>query len=328
MRRALAVLWCALVAVALAAEAPAPAPSPRGAPQNTRTSDTRDGSDALTAAQRDLELIKATREPAAPIAGAWPGIAAPEWPHGPVTAPLPRPAPNPQAAGAAQKRSAHWLVEAMERKLEEHGAKAQPEKHRGRARDDRTSAADSATEQEIADAADRGLPGENREREAGKSEAPGGAVDEPERKPEQAPNPFAPYLAGWMTPADYALLKPVVEAANGADLRAGGSANAAGTASFSFQPGPSAAPSGLPRAPAPENPFLQAMAPVSASFTVGAVAASGAGAAPANPAPAAVIFTPAIEPAAPPPTPAAKATQPDFVKPQSDEKYFKPLRRF
>jgi hypothetical protein len=328
MCRALGVLGSALVAVTLAAEEPAPAPAPRAAPENTRTSETRAGSRGLAATERDLELIKATREPAASIAGAWPGIAAPEWPHGPATAPLPRPAPAPKAAGAAQKKSAHWLVKTMERKPEEHGAKAEPEKHRGHARDDHTPAAEFATGQEIADVAGGGFAGENREREAGKRDARGVTVEAREGKPEPAPNPFAPYLAGWMTPADYALLKPVLEAANGADLGAGGAANAANAASFSFLPGPSAAPSGPPRDTAPENPFLQAMAAVSASVTVGAVGPSGAGAAPANPAPAAVIFTPAIEPAPPLPTPAAKATQPDFVKPQSDEKYFKPLRRF
>jgi hypothetical protein len=164
------------------------------------------------------------------------------------------------------------------------------------------------------------------------ADAASDAAQEGERKvPTTAvANPLESYLGGWMTPQDYALLKPslaqgalpgggrdpmspnALQSANGALPGIGGTGAALGI---------SAPAAGLPAPKAKENPFLQALVTPAPAVPVPAF---GAAMPPA---------TPAVKPlatAAPPPPPIepAKSKIPDFAKPAEDEKYFKQLKRF
>ena len=78
MRRARGIFVVA-IAVALHAGEEKPPASITG---TTRPAAAADAGTALDAAKRDLDLIKASREPGPPAADALPKFATPEWQHG------------------------------------------------------------------------------------------------------------------------------------------------------------------------------------------------------------------------------------------------------
>jgi hypothetical protein len=150
---------------------------------------------------------------------------------------------------------------------------------------------------------DKGLP---KGREAEKTQPP--------------PNPLNAFLADWMTPKDYALLKPGLQSSGTSTvaLPAGPKVSIAQPGSALF--GNQASLLSSEASPAPvtkptENPYLQALNEPAPVVTVPPTP-------PANPVPA-----PAVAPALPvPPQPQSKI--PEFAKPATDNKLFKPLKRF
>ena len=131
-----------------------------------------------------------------------------------------------------------------------------------------------------------------------------------------------------MTPHDYALLKPGLEQAIGAqiDTRTNAPSSSA-TISLPLLPGTNAtfgSVSPVPVSPvqtAPrENPYLTALSPAPAIPAPNPTSVSTLPSLPA-----ASALPPFLGAPQPPP---AKSAVPDFVKPATDEKYFKQLKRF
>ena len=145
---------------------------------------------------------------------------------------------------------------------------------------------------------------------------------------ESPPNPLTQFLAGWMTPQDYALLKPGLQPSDTAKMLPQTESMAAPATSMSVSiilgtelanSTSTSERSMVGAATQLENPYLQMLsdpAPL-AVFTppVQPIAST------AGPSPAPMIFVPA-------PAPAPPAKIPEFAKPPDDNKYFKPLKRF
>lgn len=208
----------------------------------------------------------------------------------------------------------YWLVEAME--------KNSPSK-KGQEREGPVKADEL-----------RLLPDSQKGTEAGGFAAVSAEATTPVEKDRKAieppPNPLNQFLASWMTPQDYALLKPGLETSSNtgplAPTEAMLSVPSPAEISVATRSDLEASVRGADRsllAPArpTENPYLQAFnEPVPfAGFTPPLPPI----AAPSAPSPAPTIFVP---PATPLPPPQSKV--PDFAKPAVDDKYFKPLKRF
>jgi hypothetical protein len=154
-------------------------------------------------------------------------------------------------------------------------------------------------------AREKGLPAKGREAQKG----------------EPPPNPLNAFLADWMTAKDYALLKPGLQSSGTTTvaLPVGPKVSIAqpGSALFGTQASLLAAePSPVPVAKPTENPYLQALNEPAPVVTV-----------PLTPPAVPAAPSPAIAPALPiPPQPQSKI--PEFAKPATDSKLFKPLKRF
>lgn len=263
--------------------------------------------DVIAAAKRDLETIKAVRGAAAEaqrVEG--PHFAVPEMQLG--TGASPRAGAQ---AGIPKTKSPNWLLDAMAKKSD--GKQG-----------DSSKSIERESENTVRDSVET-LGGDDK----AKRES---AADH-ERRDQTAgagarANPLAAYMAGWMTPQDYKLLKPtmgptdaamtsgVTEAA-GQNLFSVGSGEPRRGADRSFDGKPGRTPDNTPR----ENPFLQALAapvPTASRLNV------PTGQAP-TPTPATTKST-ASTPTSPPLT--LQTVTPSFVKPQDDTKYFKPLKKF
>lgn len=270
----------------------------------------------IAGARRDFDTVKAARDPASQPKGAVPRVGVPEMhtesPSGPRKQ-------QKSQTGALEKKSSNWLVDAME--------KSDPRRKAASENGAREKSQDSTRGKE-AEGIDL-LAGQQTEERSARDEKI--AADERERKEERTVvNPLNQYLDSWMTPKDYALLKPGLEAAakpsdaGVVGLAAPGAPPAQlGVGDPGMRAAVAAAPAGPAQTPR-ENPYLQAMAPPPP---------------PANPAP---VFTPPPSMAAaprppqgvlaplPPPAPVqtGKPQMPDFARPAADDKYFKPLKRF
>lgn len=264
--------------------------------------------DAVAAAKRDLEAIKALRSGIEQPRADLPRFSAPEFPSG-VGAPQRATPTDPNTP----KKSANWLVEAMMKKPARSGD----------ARDRRPGDSAEAGEKDDQRALDPFAKPD------AKDKAP---ADDPAQRrtprtkaEEAALNPLASYMANWMSLQDYKLLQP------GLGMEGGAGGVARGDAPSTFTPVPSGSTDaasalnfGRPQpsranTPARENPFLQAMvtpAPVPV----------GPGLAGVAPTPPPQLKTP--PPAPQPEPPPQKSATPSFVKPNDDAKYFKPLKRF
>lgn len=265
--------------------------------------------DAIAIARREFEAVKSARNPALPAKGDFPRLTVPELRSAPPPAPW-----TPPKTPAPEKKSANWLVDAMEKSADARKDRERnggsPERDQGRTRE---------------------LPGPEKDRDDADGSEPRRASDsntERERKAENAvANPLAGYLGAWMTPQDYALLKPGIDQAFG--NAAGNSGNvlaspADPTTAFAL-PGNAgigganqAGPRGAPTTPR-ENPYLAMLNPPVPAATPAPVTA--------NALPPPVAPSRAL-PAPPAPVPAVKSSIPDFAKPATDEKYFKQLKRF
>ena len=150
-----------------------------------------------------------------------------------------------------------------------------------------------------------------------------------------ASNPLTPFLGDWMTPRDYALLRPSLEKASPGGGVGSGDARFSlpGAADFAIESSLNRGiPGGLTTAtpiridpPPGANPFLESLnrieiappAQVAPSPGLPGVALIPRSAAQSGPAPASAGVSAPVRPSVP-----------DFPKPLHDEKYFKQLKRF
>lgn len=308
----LAVTVLATCIVAFAAE-PAPAE-----PAPVTRKETPPG-EALDAARRDFQTLKATRDPAQQQKAALPKLGMPSMSTG-VVEPQPIGPLRPEPATPPGGKSPNWLVDAMN-KSEREAAGRHGDRRPDRGLEDFRGdpAMLRARERAPAGREDSRLPSVG-----GKSQGVG--VDD-------ARNPFSRYLGDWMTPRDYAVLKPALDVPM--DSRTGAEGRSPPPLPMSPLPVGITTPDasrGLPAAKlaaAPrENPYLQAPPPV-ASAAVTPPRTTGNAASPA------ASFTPGVPVARPAatvapaaPQPATRSQIPDFLKPARDEKYFKQLKRF
>jgi hypothetical protein len=304
-----------LALVLLAAAASVAGPGVRGAEaEQARPEPVPD--DAMAVAKREFEAVKAARgDSGLPLRNDLPRFSTPEMPVATGTGiPVVRP-PTPPSA-----RASNWLLDAMEK----------PDGKDARFRERRGS-----------DAAASNAPAQTR-----LSDAAAGFTGTNGATPGEAGNPLARYLAGWMTPQDYTLLKPGISRSTpGAGIptltagsvpspgAASGSASEIGSTTLGLEAFPQRR--GVTRAPR-ENPYLAGLGvtPV-ISFLNGSSSAAAVGIprAPtgasgrtdASPGAGTTPSLLAPIPVLPPPPP---SRIPDFAKPATDEKLFKPLKRF
>jgi hypothetical protein len=254
--------------------------------------------DPVVAAKRELDALKAARNAGASAQeGNISNLGVPDI-HAPESM-APRAKPE---AELLQKKTDNWLVDAM--KQTDRAAK-------NRDRRERTGDGKDDEKRSHTDAA--------RGQSAPAEQSPG------TRTAIAVVNPFARYLADWMTPQDYAVLRSAVDrndpsrgsvqsdpSQSGAlptemTPLFGGDLASFGASSENRQPATST-----------ENPYLSALTmPAVPQTFVPPVPA------PASPSTGPVLLAP-VAPAEPP----SKSTIPDFAKPSGDEKYFKQLKRF
>lgn len=297
------VFLVALIGAAHAAESEDRIVPVTRAPDNT----------AISAAKPEFDSIKSSRDPALQQKGDVPRLSVPEMPAASA------PGWTPPSKAIQEKKSSNWLVDAMEKQDADRKARNRGDKS-DRDRDSPSRNTGDPLRDELK------ARGEVQTGEA----RPGQTPDDERRSPSTAVNnPLTGFLGGWMTPQDYALLKPGLDkmalpvgerdAVNPAALRLPGTSLPGTTG-----PDGSLANGVSPLLPSKtkENPFLQALAspPVA---PLGAASNSAAAAMLPPPKPVVTALPPPPPPIEPP-----KSQLPDFVKPAQDEKYFKPLKRF
>jgi hypothetical protein len=272
--------------------------------------------DAIARAKKDFEAVKSTRNPALQPRGEMLRMSMPEWstlsPGISVGTPQKKPAP--------ETKSSNWLVDAMEKTSKARNVRGQGGDRRDQ---QRASGADSLDRgREAIETPDEQRSRDGRNREDKESKSPAGAV-----------NPLARFLGEWMTPNDYALLKPGLIESLGArgDIKAMMTSNGLGSVG-SISPGTagdpalgslsSSRPATFLPPPPRENPFLQSLGTTEPGAQIFAAK------------PNVVTLPPTSQPARPPvsisppvnPPPTSKI--PEFGKPAGDDKYFKQLKRF
>jgi hypothetical protein len=273
--------------------------------------------DAIAIAKREFEAVKSARDAGMQPKGGLPSLAVPE-----LQAPASGTTWMPPKTIAPPKKSTHWLVDAMEKKSD--ARKDSRREQTDREHELRTDATESDLTESLAD--DKSAAGRK-----------GAASPDSERKSKPSVvNPLTQYLGDWMRPQDYALLKPGLEqslAGAGSTTRDGnfgysalntnsGTLTANVEATLGLGASNAVAPA-LATAPH-ENPYLQLLNPSAASAPTAASPLMNIAPAPAPSSPSTMSASLALP--APPPPP--KSRMPEFVKPATDEKYFKPLKRF
>ena len=265
---------------------------------------------AIAAAKKDFDTVKIGRDAALQTPGDLPRVAMPEWqgasPTGSVKAPAKSPTHEP--------KSANWLIDAMEKQARERDHRsADHDRQHG-------SVANMRSDLESVDRPDSRRVGQ-----------PGDTSEERRKDATEIANPFSRHLADWMTANDYTLLMPGVAGSLG---DAAGIKGAAGSGSIGsmatvipirgveLMPGLTGAmPTTLTRTAPRENPYLSSLIGPESPAAAFATKSKTEMVAPAKP-----PVLPAISTLAPVPPPQSKI--PEFVKPATDEKYFKPLKRF
>ena len=269
-----------------------------------KVADTSAGSapDAIAGAKKEFEGIKSARDGALLPKSGLPRVSVPQ---------LSMPSATP-SAGVKQKnvvpetKSPNWLIEAMEKPERERELRGQNSKSRDRERNsnlrEKSSAGSDEPSRELVRA------------------------DDDQEKASAVFNPLTRYLGDWMTPQDYALLKPGLSVDVETDVKSlttfgpletvGNLPGATGLKSGELDFRTSTATLSAPR----ENPFLQTLTPDVGMMPVPGPTKPVAGRPPLSPFPATIL--------PPPPVPSAQTKIPDFAKPPTDEKYFKQLKRF
>ena len=258
--------------------------------------------DSIATAKREFDAVKSLREFGPQSKGGLPRIAVPEMQTG-ASPSLPE---LKLKTKEGEKRQSNWLVDAMTK---------QTPPRSGRENETRSLEQNQARP----DAREDGAK----------------AVGENERKEQHVSNnPFARFLGDWMSPQDYALLKPGLEQSFSSDASGpNGPTVAAVGESFALKhaPGlesiggfePKSQPFGGTTT-VRENPYLQGLAGIG----TGPPAVASA----VKPVPALTVPLSTSRGALPSEfqtgasTPKSKI--PDFVRPVADEKYFKQLKRF
>jgi hypothetical protein len=290
-----------IAGVALAVTAAASAPQSSAA-----TVPTEDG---LTAAKKDFEGIKSARDAALLPRNGTPRLTLPELSS---QAPAPAVVTSPKAPPSEVKPD-NWLVEAMEKERKSRDTRKTDSRSRERA-------SKLASGQGSSPSADE--PRETREH---KQEKNADVTSEP-----VVINPLTQYLGNWMTPQDYALLKPGLgrsfdpgaEARNSAVNAPVLGSTAAGLNDFGFRGGMSTSAIGA-KAAHPENPYLESL---NRESSIAPLVGNAKAPATRPGLPPVTAISPTIT--APPPKPAPPTTVPEFAKPATDERYFKQLKRF
>ncbi len=326
-------IWAALGLpfLALAAARGADAPTPSAPPARPAAAETEA---PLQSARRDFEAVKAARDPVqAGARPAGPGLLTlPDFQPGPGAATLlPGKNGSEKQKTAVGTRSPTWLLDAMEKEAKQAKGNADP---RANLRRERKGESGLAADAAGSDGEELGAR-ETRATAEAAATSDAKAADDTEARRTPAENPFDRFLAGWMTPGDYALLRGRANAdtsgqSGAAAAPAAGNANPGGLSADlaalsglgggesgrtgGTMIGPAAA-AGLPR----ENPFLQQFE----QLELRNVREPAMLAAPPAPGPAPAAFNPP-----PLPPPANRPVVPDFAKPERDEKHFKQLKRF
>jgi hypothetical protein len=284
--------------------------------------------DSIAAAKRQLDALKtdSNSTAAGTRTDGLPAISLPNLNTG-ETSPSVVPS-NPAAAPTNARNGDNWLVDAMM-----NPSNASTKDPRRQKRDNRPhnssndrvpglrelSGATTTADDQLSDAGGRTA------QEGSNAKADSTRSDADEKAPSKDTfDPLAQYMASWLAPKDYALLRPTLDPQASSGLA---NASASSVDSIAALPGADSRdgglglsfgdkPASLPAKPV-DNPFLQFLTPPESPASA---------APPVTPAP---VFTPS--PAPPPsvtPPPAPESQLPNFVKPNTDEKYFKPLKRF
>ncbi len=275
----------------------------------------------LEAARRDLESAKGTRLPKQ--GGAALGelqLAVPSFPAPGAPAAQPPP-PAPDKRAIAPQPARNWLVEAMERNGD--GRRGESPRREGSP----VGTFRQGSREEVAPSGERRLEERDGRREDAREEEPSSRA-----RREEDLNPFSRYLQSWVSPQDYALLQATLASGRSAAAGRSGESGPVTDAALPQMPGAPksegsltsflAAAGGTPatgsRSMKPaENPFLQFLSPGSAPNRA------------VEPAPAPSPLSSFIPPT-PSPVPAApsRGALPEFVRPTTDDKLFKHLKRF
>lgn len=296
---------------------------------------------SIESAKKEFDALKAAREAAqrGQGSGALPRMTVPELQIGLGSDPRPAQGTKANPATDPTKKSANWLLDGMAREAARRdGDRGRAPNSNARDRREPTTRESGAAGPTLAD----GVPveaGSLTDPQSGPSSARDAldTAQSEKEKTSEAPNPLNRYLAEWMTPRDYATLKPSLTEGLGADGSGRGGlgdvalpASMGGGLSGVTLPGGITAPDTIAAgskaasptiAPPRENPYLQ-------SFALPSAPATSLPATPPPPAPssAAPVLSPLPSPA--PVNPAPKPAVPDFARPAQDEKYFKQLKRF
>ncbi len=274
--------------------------------------------DSITAAKRQFEAIKSARAPAEQqrLDVQVQGVTAPppQMSNDELTAFLAMQAAEKQRdkekAGGKAKRSSSWLLDAMNE--QKTGEK------------DKDGTATLGTGSDEVDPAHLALAGTTEASVATESKRERAA-----KPPVNADNPLSNYMAGWMTPRDYDVLKvkpadnslaPIPEGTTAS--RGGDPANLDSLLRGESVPPP--APLANPAGETKANPYVADFGPIPGLETVkeapGPAAPGLPSFGPVAPANTTVRVDQTPPPEAPPPA--------DPLKPSSDAKYFKQLKRF
>lgn len=270
--------------------------------------------DAIAVAKKEFEALNAVRNEQLLPQSALPRASAFELPALPASPP-PVVVPN-AITPPRETRVDNWLVEAMEKETASRESRGESFRMRGRR-------GSRSTEDENSRDAARGQRNIGETRQDG-SEAERERNDDADSN--NVVNPLTRYLGEWMTPQDYALLKPSLAGffnapyarPNTAGLGEGREAVKPGGAP-DFGLGGALAPFVNGTTPQRANPYLE---PLKRDLPVGAISGT---AKPSAPGPVTSISPTLTSPPARtlPPT-----KIPEFAKTPADDKYFKPLKRF
>jgi hypothetical protein len=262
---------------------------------------------SIAGAKKQFESIKSARDSALLPESGMPRVTLPALPSPQGSGP---PATSTKRAKPDSTKAAtgNWLVEAMEKQND----RSDPRRDKSTLRD-------------------RGgkLGSETEDRTGTDSDTRDAARDGQGRKDDETSsvvNPLTRYLDDWMTPQDYALLKPGLTSQF--DPRAGANNAVLSNPDVPVLPGGlsefALGGTGVPthlRGMPKENPYLQSLRPDSIVPPTTVLS---------KPVVSAPVQPPTVHRIAPPPPLTSPATTkiPDFAKPATDEKYFKQLKRF
>jgi len=292
--------------------------------------------ESIAATKRDLERIRAASDPRfqGSANASAPRISVPELRTDSVDTPPPSaPATSPARSLAPEKNVDNWLVEAMEQ-----GARERDERQRAAKGWPRLDEREGRQTTKLGrtTSVQPSLTGEPRiSGREGERTSLSSPVNSAEKRTPTT-NPLAPFLGDWLTPHDYALLRPGVAAEAAGRPGVGASvgvyrngvpsdfATALGAPTLKRDISGGFGPAPLPGATAPlrENPFLAGLtdAPRMPSPSVSIPPAMVTVPPPASDR----LALPRTNPNLPPVSPKI----PDVAKPRPDETYFKQLKRF